>query len=222
MEFINTDSFDIKQKPNEFFKYYHDIFNQLLIAKNVNEDTEKKCDPKIPLESDKKMFPLVSAAISFDSKVAITISKKSEREFWLKMYSLTASNDSNGLVFEEKIGGGENQYIKCKEIVQNEAGNKYAICFFDDGKFRFRTIARDEVLVREWDKVDKEKKDVTDKEKLKKDNENAKTFKRTKAEREQFKGKVEVETRIRTEEEIKNSEVDVNSLLWLDDHTMPI
>ena len=72
MKYINTESFDTKQMPNEFFKYYHDIFNQLLVAKNVMS-----------------MFPIVSVAISFDSKVAITITKKSEREFWLKMYSLT-------------------------------------------------------------------------------------------------------------------------------------
>lgn len=80
MQYINTESFDIKQKPNEYFKFYHDIFNQLLIAKNVMS-----------------MFPIVSVAISFDSKVAITITKKSEREFWLKMYSLT----NYKLVFEE-------------------------------------------------------------------------------------------------------------------------
>ena len=62
MKYINTESFDIPQKPNEFFKYYRDIFNNLVIPKNVMSK-----------------FPIVSVAISFDSKVAITITKASER-----------------------------------------------------------------------------------------------------------------------------------------------
>ena len=112
------------------------------------------------------MYPVVSIAISFDSKAAITVTKASEREFWIKMYSLTTYEQ----IFEEQIGGGPKQYIKCKEIVQNEAGTKYAICFFDDGKFRFRTFTR----------------------------------------------------QTRSAREIALSEVDVNALVGIDDHTMPI
>lgn len=59
------------------------------------------------------MFPVISVAISFDSQAAITVTKASEREFWVKMYSLTTYEQ----IFEEKIGGGADQYIKCKEIV---------------------------------------------------------------------------------------------------------
>jgi hypothetical protein len=58
------------------------------------------------------MFPIVSVAISFDSKVAITITKKTEREYWIKMYSLLNCKQE----FGEMIGGGPNQYIKVKEI----------------------------------------------------------------------------------------------------------
>ena len=116
-------------------------------------------------------FPIVSVAISFDSKVAITITKASEREFYMKMYSLTTYE----LKFAEKIGGESNQYIKCKEITQNEAGNRYCLCFFDNGKFRFRTFIRND------------------------------------------NGPIE-----RTALEIKKSEIDVNKILGINDHTMPI
>lgn len=44
--------------------------------------------------------------------------------------------------FEEKIGGDENQYIKCKDIEQNSEGTKYALAYYDDGKFRIRTFER--------------------------------------------------------------------------------
>ena len=58
------------------------------------------------------MFPIVSVAISFDSKAAITITKKNEQEYWLKMYSLTTYDE----LFQEKYGGNPNSYIKMKEI----------------------------------------------------------------------------------------------------------
>ena len=58
------------------------------------------------------MYPIVSAAIAFDSQAVITITKKNEREYWCKMYSLK----TNLQIFGEKYGGGDNQYIKMKEI----------------------------------------------------------------------------------------------------------
>ena len=121
MKYINTASFDTQVKPNERFKNYRDCFNKLTISQNVAT-----------------MYPIVSVAISFDSKVAITITKRNEREYWIKMYSLTEYTQ----VFGEMIGGGSDQYIKVKEIAQNERGDKYALVYFDDGKFRLRTFDR--------------------------------------------------------------------------------
>jgi hypothetical protein len=85
------------------------------------------------------MYPIVSAAIAFDSQAVITVTKASEREYWVKMYSLK----TNKQIFGEKFGGGENQYIKMKEIAQNAVGNKYAMVYFDDGKYYLRTFARE-------------------------------------------------------------------------------
>ena len=74
MKYINTEGFDIKVKPNERFRNYRNVFNNLVVSKNI-----------------KSMYPIVSAAISFDSQAVITITKASEHEYWCKMYSLTTN-----------------------------------------------------------------------------------------------------------------------------------
>lgn len=50
--------------------------------------------------------------ITYDSQRAVTVTKKDDREYYVKMYSL----DTYALLFEEKIGGGPKQYIKLKEV----------------------------------------------------------------------------------------------------------
>ena len=50
------------------------------------------------------MYPIVSAAIAFDSQAVITVTKANEREYWVKMYSLK----TNLQIFQEKFGGGDN------------------------------------------------------------------------------------------------------------------
>jgi hypothetical protein len=44
------------------------------------------------------------------------------------------------MTFEEKIGGGPDDYIKIKEVEQNSEGNKYALTYFNDGKFKMRNF----------------------------------------------------------------------------------
>ena len=45
-------------------------------------------------------------------------------------------------VFQEQIGGKDDQYIKLKEVEQNETSTKFAYVYFDDGKFRLRYFDR--------------------------------------------------------------------------------
>lgn len=104
-------------KPNKRFKNYNQLFSGLTKSKNVTT-----------------MYPIVTCMITYDSKRAVTVTKKDDREYWVKQYSL----ETYGLVFEEKIGGGKNQYIKLKEVEQNAKGNKHAIAYMDDGKFYVR------------------------------------------------------------------------------------
>lgn len=135
------------QKPNPRFKNYKHIFNNLVKHSNV-----------------KTLYPLVTMCISNDSKVAITITKRNDQEYWVKQYSL----ETYELVFEEMIGGGDDQYIKCKEVEQSNDSSKCAICYNDDGKFCVRVFGRE----------------------------------------------------VRSEQEIKDSEIDCNKLLNLTDYTM--
>ena len=58
------------------------------------------------------MYPICSVMITYDSSKAITVTKKDDREYYIKMYSL----ESYDCVFEEKIGGEPTDYIKLKEV----------------------------------------------------------------------------------------------------------
>lgn len=57
-------------------------------------------------------WPIVTMMISYDSTRAITVTKKDDRESFIKMYDL----NTNELTFEEQIGGLPDQYIKVKEV----------------------------------------------------------------------------------------------------------
>ena len=93
-QYVNTDGFDIKVRANQRFKNYKNSFNNLIVSRNVSTTD-----------------PIMSATISFDSEVIITVNKSSEREYWCNMYSLKTYSQ----IFKEKYGG-ENQYIKMKEV----------------------------------------------------------------------------------------------------------
>ena len=58
------------------------------------------------------LYPIVSVIITYDSARAVTVTKKNPQEYYVKMYDL----ESNEMVFEEKIGGNESDYIKLKEV----------------------------------------------------------------------------------------------------------
>ena len=77
--------------------------------------------------------------ISYDSTRAITVTKKDDREFWVRMYSLQNYEKT----FEEQIGGKDDSYIRLKEVEQNSTGKKYAVAFIDDGKFRLRVFGKE-------------------------------------------------------------------------------
>ena len=74
--------------------------------------------------------------ITYDSTKAITVTKRNDREYYVKQYDL----ESYEMTFEEKIGGGPDQYIKLKEVEQSFNGKKYAIVYNDDGKFYIRSF----------------------------------------------------------------------------------
>tara|TARA_B110000285_G_C15139135_1_gene629426 strand:- start:4004 stop:4162 length:159 start_codon:yes stop_codon:yes gene_type:complete len=50
--------------------------------------------------------------ITYDSSRAVTITRKDDRNYFIKMYGL----ETYEMTFEEKIGGGPNSYIKLKEV----------------------------------------------------------------------------------------------------------
>mmetsp|Transcript_801 Transcript_801/g.1008 ORF Transcript_801/g.1008 Transcript_801/m.1008 type:complete len:398 (-) Transcript_801:899-2092(-) len=80
------------------------------------------------------MYPIVTVMITFDSTRAITVSKQNPQTYYVKMYDL----ESYELVFEEMIGGHEDDYIKLKEVEQNHAGKYFAITYSNDGRFFMR------------------------------------------------------------------------------------
>jgi hypothetical protein len=77
--------------------------------------------------------------ISYDSTRAICVTKKGEREYYIQMFDL----ESYKKTFEEKIGGGSDDFIKIKEVEQNSKGNKYALTYLNDGKFKMRNFDKE-------------------------------------------------------------------------------
>ena len=57
-------------------------------------------------------FPISSNMISYDSKVAVTVQKKGEREYRVQMFDL----ESYEKTFDEPVGGESNDYIKIKDV----------------------------------------------------------------------------------------------------------
>ena len=82
-------------------------------------------------------YPVISAIITYNSKSAITVTKKDDREYFIHQFDL----ESCALHFEESYGGiPEESYIKMNEVAQNNAGNKFACAYLDDGRFYIRTF----------------------------------------------------------------------------------
>lgn len=108
-------------KPNPMFKNYKNLLDNLLKTKKVTT-----------------MYPLVSIYITYDSELAITVTKQNEKAYYVKMYSL----ESQAQYFEEKVGGELDSYIKLKEVEQNNSGKKYAFVYMDNGVFKLRTFGR--------------------------------------------------------------------------------
>jgi hypothetical protein len=82
-------------KPNKRFKYFNDAFSGLTRSKNV-----------------KTKYPIIDCIMSYNSKLALTITKKDDREYIVNQYSL----ETYELTFEEIIGGKEDSYIKMSQI----------------------------------------------------------------------------------------------------------
>lgn len=95
LKYKNTQGETISQKPNARFKNYKEVFNNLLKSTSVTT-----------------MYPINSVMISYDSTRAITVTKRNDREYYVKMYDL----ESYELTFEEKIGGKPDSYIKLKDV----------------------------------------------------------------------------------------------------------
>lgn len=85
------------------------------------------------------MYPIVSCMITYNSKSVITVTKKNDREYYVKQYSL----ETYQLTFEEKIGGEPDDYIKLKEVEQNENGTKFAISYMNNGNFKIRVFGQE-------------------------------------------------------------------------------
>lgn len=82
------------------------------------------------------MFPIVSLIITYDSSRAITVTKKNDQEYFVKMYDL----ESYELTFEELYEG---TIIKFKDVEQRADGKYYAAVFNDDGRFYMRIFGKE-------------------------------------------------------------------------------
>ena len=84
------------------------------------------------------MYNIVNMMITYDSTRAVTVTRKSDREYWIKMYCLETAEQT----FEEKVGGQETDYIKLKDVEQSLSGQRFAVVYNNDGVFYLRTFGR--------------------------------------------------------------------------------
>jgi hypothetical protein len=91
--------------------------------------------------------------ITYDSTKVIAVTKKDDQEYYVRQYDL----ESYEMTFSEKIGGGQEQYIKLKEVEQNSSGKKYAIVYNDDGNFYLRTFGK---VNRTDEEIEKDELDI--------------------------------------------------------------
>lgn len=118
---MNTQGEMVSNKPNPRFKNYSGIFKNLV--KNTTVAT---------------MYPICTMIITYDSTKAVTVTKRSDKEYYIKQYDL----ETYEMTFEEMIGGKDEDYIKLKEVEQNSTGKKYAIVYNNDGLFKMRTFEK--------------------------------------------------------------------------------
>jgi hypothetical protein len=123
-------------RPNASFKSYKTLFAGLTKSKNVVTK-----------------FPIVTCMITYDSTRAITVTKKDDTEFWVRMYDLETYEKT----FDEQVGGKEEDYIRVKEVEQNYAGNKYAFVYANDGNFKLRVFGKSR---REQSEIDENEFDI--------------------------------------------------------------
>ena len=82
-------------QPNAAFKSYKELFRNLTKSKLVVT-----------------MYPIITCIITYDSTRAITVTKKDDTEFWVRMYNLETYEKT----FDEQVGGNEDDYIRLKEV----------------------------------------------------------------------------------------------------------
>ena len=80
-------------------------------------------------------FPIMSQMILYDSSRTVSVTSAGPRESFIEMYDL----NSYEKLFDEQVAG---TYIKLKEVEQNDAGDKFAVVYNDDGIFKFRAFGK--------------------------------------------------------------------------------
>ena len=82
------------------------------------------------------MYTICSVMMTYDSKNVITVTKKDDKEYWVGHYDLELCEQ----VFQEKVGGNVNDYIKLKETEQSPDCQRIAYVYNNDGYFYLRTF----------------------------------------------------------------------------------
>lgn len=87
IRYKDTNGNETVLKPNLRFLHYKSIFQNLVLTQSIVT-----------------MYPVIWMTITYDATRAIAVTKKDERESYIRMYSLK----NHDLLFTEKIGGGPN------------------------------------------------------------------------------------------------------------------
>lgn len=130
-----------KSEPNERFKNYEGLFHNLMKTREIPT-----------------LYPIGSIVVTNDQSMVMAVTKKDDREYYVKMYSLSTFD----LVMEAKVGGGAADFIKVKQIEQNESGTHYAFVYINDGVFMLRHFGQESVTLKQEEEVGSSELNIND------------------------------------------------------------
>lgn len=122
IKFLNTGGEHVTMKTHPRFKNYRALFKNLL----------KQSDIEL-------LHPIITMLISKDSTRTLSLSRKDETTWFIQQHDLESQEE----MFKEMIGGSQNDFIKCKDIIQNSQGNLFALPYNNDGVFKIRIFGRE-------------------------------------------------------------------------------
>jgi hypothetical protein len=82
---------------------------------------------------------IVTLLMTYDTSLVLSVNKITDKHYVIQQIDLKTKT----IIHRTHYKG---EYIKMKDIQQNSDSSKFAVCFYDDGKFRLRVFGKEKVM----------------------------------------------------------------------------